>query len=340
MLSLWRCSGHWNGECKTHKTSTLIKSTWIRRLRTVQCTKTTWIERKPYSSTGTLTLDIIFKKTNWPYLYLAEINFKLSLFQIRNSRSRVPKREEETSRNQKSKNCYRGRCTVTIAQDNPIFVSNVTLESSPSSVLGALDVYAMVQDNETNGKLKKEEVILWFDCHSVSCSHAFSHSPIFILPDLPLFHSWSHVAEKAEEATHPLFRQLQMVTEKSNCCRILWWNNKHHKVAGDRSDSKTHPRVFSAWVSSWPSPHSNTITHLCRGLTRNTCWWMEGISNYFETFFMAMFVFCSGQIQFASSYHLTSYPTTNTTRILIQGWDEPSPSEAIPISSLDSIRAN
>ncbi|GAB5358854.1 hypothetical protein AAMO2058_000494800 [Amorphochlora amoebiformis] len=30
------------------------------------------------------------------------------------------------------------------------------------------------------------------------------------------------------------------------------------------------------------------------GLTRNTSWWMEGISNYFETFFMAMFVFCSG----------------------------------------------
>eukprot|EP00471_Norrisiella_sphaerica_P005582 CAMPEP_0184490116 /NCGR_PEP_ID=MMETSP0113_2-20130426/17188_1 /TAXON_ID=91329 /ORGANISM="Norrisiella sphaerica, Strain BC52" /LENGTH=687 /DNA_ID=CAMNT_0026873875 /DNA_START=47 /DNA_END=2110 /DNA_ORIENTATION=+ len=30
------------------------------------------------------------------------------------------------------------------------------------------------------------------------------------------------------------------------------------------------------------------------GFTRNTSWWMEGISNYFETFFMAMFVFCSG----------------------------------------------
>mmetsp|Transcript_2908 Transcript_2908/g.4462 ORF Transcript_2908/g.4462 Transcript_2908/m.4462 type:complete len:656 (-) Transcript_2908:261-2228(-) len=30
------------------------------------------------------------------------------------------------------------------------------------------------------------------------------------------------------------------------------------------------------------------------GFTRDTSWWMEGISNYFETFFMAMFVFCSG----------------------------------------------
>eukprot|EP00467_Chlorarachnion_reptans_P007941 CAMPEP_0114536134 /NCGR_PEP_ID=MMETSP0109-20121206/28822_1 /TAXON_ID=29199 /ORGANISM="Chlorarachnion reptans, Strain CCCM449" /LENGTH=815 /DNA_ID=CAMNT_0001719815 /DNA_START=74 /DNA_END=2522 /DNA_ORIENTATION=- len=97
---------------------------------------------------------------------------------------------------------------------------------------GALDVYAMVQENEANNKPKKEEK----------------------RPKKPRI----HYAEAAEETADPLLRQLPM-------------------VAGNRGYPQAHSRVLPSW---WT--HSEHM--LVDG----------GHLELFETFFMAMFVFCSG----------------------------------------------